>query len=274
MYRQSDHATQPPTVIEYRSHWVRPGYLILGLCVLAFSIGMVMGLHATRLTCARSSADDSGMCRVHRYAFFGSFDLQLPADEIAAFDVQIRSGSKGGKHAELALRMKQSSLPNVDLESGPWGQIDPTRADMLRRRFDDWLSRGGPSFDEWLTRGPASNIFLTIFSLAFGVIGVTMLREQLGQLRRIRVVVDHTRKIVSVRGQDIPWSEIEDVSLDLGRALFWSSGKNEHVPGHRLLIERRVGKSVLVTRDFRAGHVAGHEQARRKILNALGRATS
>lgn len=272
MYRQSHRDARPPTVIEYRSYWLRHGFLVGGLFLLALGLGVFLQMHATHLTCTRSYVDEPGTCRIQRHALFGSYVREVSADEIDALEVIVRKGSKGGKYTELSLRMKPGHGPDVDLESGVWGHVDLDDAYTIRRHFTPWLERRDPStLEAWTSRGPITNVWTTVFSIGLAVLGVLMLREQLEQLRPIRIVVDHERGLVRVRGVEIPIAEIADVNVEVGRALFWSSGRGEHIPGHRLVIERQHGPSVCATRSYRAGHPRDHDRARKDLLTALGR---
>jgi len=68
----------------------------------------------------------------------------------------------------------------------------------------------------------------------------------------------------------VPFAEIDGVVLNRGRALFWASGKNEHVPGFRLVVMLKNGKSIPLTKDHRVGPQQIHDAAKKDILKALG----
>jgi uncharacterized protein (UPF0248 family) len=270
MYRENDRTPKAPTRIEYRSRIVRPGSFVLAFFLTLFALGIFAGMHATHMVCAR--ANDEGSCHVRRYGLIRSLQVDLPIDEIASLDVVVRTGSKGSKYAEVRLATTPESGHGViDLETGAWGHVDPAKAMEARSSFSAFKQGRIGSFDAWLTLGPGTNILMSLVSLMFGFIGVAILREQIGQLRPIRLVVDHQREVVILRGREIPFREIDAVTVEDGRALFWSSRKNEHIPGHRLLVVRRKGDSVAATREFRAGARNEHEQARKTLLRALGR---
>jgi hypothetical protein len=273
MYRQSDRAPKSPTVIEYSSRWIRPGFMLLGFILLLFGIWALAGLHATHIACSRTA--DRGACHVRRYGLIRSLQVDLPESEIASLEVTVRTSSKGAKHAEVRLTTTPESGHGViELETGMWGHVSPARAQEIRSSFIDFKQQRLDAFDAWLSLGPATNIVMTFFALLLGTMGVCLLREQLGQLRPIRVVVDHEREVVIVRRREVPFREIDTVMVEYGRALFWSSRKNEHVPGHRLVLVRRQGADIAVTRAFRAGARSEHEQARRALLHALKRDTA
>mgnify|MGYP001172754591 CR=1 FL=1 len=272
MYRKNDRASAAPTVVEYESKRIRPGYLLLGVVMLLFGLGAIGGLHFSHIECSRTADADAGTCRVRRYGLFRSLDEQLSPSEVASFDVQVRTGSKGGKYAEIRLYMTRESHRNtIALETGAWGQVDPAKALEARSRFMAFQNRTTRSIDVWLSPSIAGWILITAFGLTLTAIGIACLREQLIQLRRIRIAVIPEREVVVVRGKEIPWSEIEDVKVAHGRALFWASGKNEHVPGFRLVFILRSGTDIPATPDYRAGDPNAHERARKTILLALGR---
>lgn len=265
MYRRHEQGAKPPTIIEYRSHRVRPWYLVLAIFVIALGLAALTSLHATHIGCA------NGSCQVRRYGLYGAIDEQVPIDDIASFDVRVRSGSKGGKYAEVRLVMTPSSgRPNLDLETGAFGHVDPAKAENVRALFLAFEERRTP-FDTWLSLGPLTNVVMMLFGLGIFAMGVALLREQLVQLRTARIVVDHERQIVTVRNKVIPWNEIQETTVEAGRALFWSSGKHEYIVGHRLVIVLKSGVLLPVTQEFRAGNDDGPERARRELDRALGR---
>lgn len=265
MYRGQAEDAKPPTVIEYRAHRVRPWYLLLATIIVGLGLASLGSLHATRLTCAK------GSCHVQRYALAGAIDEQVPVDDIASFDVRVRSGSKGGKYAEVRLVMTTASgRQTLDLETGAFGHVDPAKAQNVRALFLAFEERRTP-FDVWLSLGPLTNIIMSLFGLLLFAMGTALLREQLIQLRTARIVVDHTRQVVTVRKQVVPWNEIDDTTVEAGRALFWSSGKHEYIVGHRLVVVLKSGAVVPVTVDFRAGDAGVHERAQKALASALGR---
>lgn len=272
MYRRNDRA-KAPTVVEYESKRVRVGYLFLALLFSVLGLGVIAAIHATHMTCSRTDATESGTCRVRRYGVIRSLDEYLTADEIRSFDVAVRTGSKGSKYAEVRLYMTpESHRSTLVLETGSWGHIDPSSALQARSDFLAFQTRKVPSVDIWLHPSITMMIFMVLFGLGLFAVGVASFREQLIQLRPVRVVVDPERELVIVRKQEIPWREIEDVKVAYGRALFWASGKNEHVPGYRLVFVRRSGDDIPATKDYRAGDPNAHERARTAILRALGKA--
>jgi hypothetical protein len=271
VYRENVRPTKEPTRITYESKWVRPRFLFAGIAVLAVGLGMLGGIHATHLGCTRTG-DDPGSCRVRRWSFVDPIDREIPAKDIARFDVRIVKGNKGGSHAELRLYLTTEGGGGVvDLERGLWGRVSPSDAETMRAEYLAFTTRKTASLDLWTSRGPLSNILTTLFSIGFIAMGIAFLREQLGQLRPIRIVVDHTREIVTFRRLEIPFEEIESVIVESGRALKWSSKKNEHVPGFRLVVLRATGVALPVTQGFRAGPRQAHELARKQILGAMGR---
>ena len=271
MYRQHARPGKPPTLIEYRTRWFRPWFLVIGLCVFVAGLVAVGGLHATRLSCARDG-EESGSCHVRRYALVESLDLDISTDHIARLDVHVRSGSKGGQYAELRLVTTPSSgYGIIDVESGIWGHIDPGKARNAQARIDAFKVHGLRGFEMWLTPG-LGNLALVLLSVAILTMGVVMLRDQLRQLRPIRIVVDHAREVVVVSKREIPFNEIDDITVELGRAHYWASRKNEYIPGHRIVVVRNFGDDIPATKDFRAGERGVHDGARKALLRALGRA--
>lgn len=272
MYRDNDRAKHAPTIVEYESKRVRVGYLFLAVLMLLFGAGVIASMHLTHITCSRSNEGESGMCRIRRYGLLGSLDEELFASEIASFDVQVRTGSKGSKYAEVRLLMTPESHRNtIVLEKGSWSHVDPDHAFEARAELLAFQRGAKSSADIWLDISLSKMAFMLLFGGGIFAFGLASLREQLVQLRPIRVVVIPEREVVVVRGQEIPWKEIEDVRVAYGRALFWASGKNEHVPGCRLVFIRRSGNDIPATKDYRAGDVNRHERARKQILRALGR---
>ncbi|MCW5831844.1 MAG: hypothetical protein KIS78_05260 [Labilithrix sp.] len=270
MYRRNDRLPKPPTVLQYRTRWFRPWFVLVGTALITFGLVVLGGTHATRIRCARSG-DEAGLCHVRRYALVGSIDVELSPNEIASFDVRIRTSSKGAKFAEVRL-VTTRGYGVIDLESGMWGSVRPDRAHDVAARFTAFQQQRVSAIDEWLSTGPFSNVVLSLGSLFLCALGGAMLREQLAQRRPIRLVVDHEREVVGIGKREIPFAEIDDVTVELGRAHFWSSRKNEHVPGHRLVVVRRFGDDVPATREFRAGDRGPHDGARKALLLALGRA--
>lgn len=272
MYRQSDQGEKPPTVIEYRSHRIRPWYLVLAIVVVMLGLGSLSSLHATHLVCTRGADPTGDSCLVRRYALFGAIDEQVPLADIASFDVRVRSGNKGGKYAEVRLLMTRTSgRHDLDLETGGLEHIDPAKAQDFRAMFLAFEERRIP-FDGWLSLGPLTSVVITLFGGVLLAMGGALLREQLVQLRAARIVVDHARQVVTVRDEVIPWNEIQETSVEAGRALFWSSGKNEYIVGYRLVIVLKSGVLLPVTTDFRAGDADPHERAGKALDRALGRA--
>ncbi|MBX3206527.1 MAG: hypothetical protein KF764_15740 [Labilithrix sp.] len=271
MYRQNARPARPPTVLQYRTRVFRPWSLLAALLVLCIGVAMFGAMRATRIVCERSG-DEAGSCRFRRYGLMSSLDLTLSPTEIASFTVSERRTSKGVRYAEVRLVTTTSTYGTVDLESGTWGHVTPERAQDVGARFRAFQEHRMSTVDEWLATAPVSAAMMTLMGLGMCALGGAMLREQLAQRRPIRVVVHHDREVVAVRKREIPFAEIDGVTVELGRAHFWSSRKNEHIPGHRLVIVTRFGDDVPVTREFRAGERGPHEGARRALLRALGRA--
>lgn len=271
MYRRSERAPKPPTVLEYRTRVFRPWFILVALAVVACGlVALGAGLRATHIVCTRSG-DEAGSCRVRRYALFRSLDLTLSPSEIASLDVQVRHTSKGARYAAVHLVTTSSTYGVVDLESGTWGHVAPESAEDVAARLHAFKAHRTSTVDEWLTSGPMSTAMVTLMSLLLAALGGAMLREQLAQRRTIRIVVDHEREVVAIGKREIPFDEIDDVTVEFGRAHFWSSRRNEHVAGHRLLIVRRFGDDVPATREFRAGDRGPHDGARRALLRAIDR---
>lgn len=271
MYRQNEATRHAPKVVEYHSKLVRPLYLLLAALLVVVGLGGLASLQIPRVTCSRSHDDERGTCRIRRYALIGSIDELLLPSEVASFDVQVRTGSKGGKYAEIRLFMTPESHRSTIELTGSWASVAPASAAAARSDFLEFRSGRARSVDRWLS-SPAWLVFLTLAGGGLLAFGVVSLREQLSQLRPIRVVVLPEREVVVVRGREVPWREIEDVKVALGRALVWSSGKNERLPGYRLVLIRRSGDDFPVTKEYRAGDPAAHERARDALLRALGRA--
>jgi hypothetical protein len=261
-------------MIEYRARLLRPGYVFLGLLLVALGLLLVGSQRATRISCDRYGDSVGGFCAIRRYAIVGAFDVDVPLEAIDTLDVRRVKGSKGSEHAEVGLRMsRESGRGDLEIETSSWIGISPEIAFEARSALIAFKQQ--PSvhhFDVWLRRSVPSAIMMAIFALGVFALGVVMLREQLGQLRPIRVVVDHERGVVLVRGQEISIRKIESVDVELGSALYWSSGKGEHVPGYRVVIARRGGGVIPVTQEYRAGDAAVHDRARKDILGAIGRA--
>lgn len=272
MYRHSNQ-NKAPTVVEYESKRVRVGFLFLALMLLAIAFGTFAGNHLSHVTCHRDAGTPAGgTCQVRRYGIIRWLDEELSAGEIASFDVRVRTGSKGSKYAEVRLlTTPESHRSTIVLETGAWGHIDPSIALEARSEFMAFQRGTTPSVDIWLRPSVLTMTLMSVFGLLALAFAVAMVREQLVQLRPVRVILDREREVVVVRKHEIPWREIDDVVVEYGRALFWSSGKNEHVPGFRLLFVRRSGDAVPATKEFRAGDQNAHERARKTILRALGR---
>lgn len=273
MYRQHALPKKPPTVIEYRTRWFRPWLLVMGLALFVGGVMAIGGHHATKLSCARVD-DERGSCHVRRYALVGSLDIDVFADHIAALDVRIRTGSKGGKFANVYLVTTPSSgYGVVAVESGVWGDLHPERAFDARARVDAFRAGRIQGFEMWLTPN-RNTVVLMLVGLMLAGFGGMVLREQIRQIRSIRIVVDHEREVVILAQHEVPFNEIDGVTVELGRAHYWSSGKNEYITGHRVVVVRRFGDDVPATKDFRAGDHRVHDEARVALLCALGRDAS
>ncbi len=272
MYRQNDRTKRSPIVVEYVSKRIRAGFLFLAVVIVAIGASMLGGMHASHVSCSRSAVLDNGICQIRRYGLTGSIDEVLPASDIASFEVTIRTNSKGRQYADTRLVMsRESHRSAIELETGSWSPIDPKDALAARSELESFQRGLAMSADIWLMPHLVTMAYMLAFGLGFIAFGVVSLREQLGQLRPIRIVIDPEREVVIMRRQEIPWSEIAHVDIEGGRALYWASGKNEYIPGHRLRFVRRSGPDIPATKEFRAGDPTAHERARRTILRALGR---
>jgi hypothetical protein len=123
----------------------------------------------------------------------------------------------------------------------------------------------------WLSQQLASNIMLAAFGVLLIGFSAAIVREQVIQHRPITLVVDHDRGLLRVGGREIRIEDVKSVDVVYGRALYWSSGKNEHIPGYRIVVTTRSGNQVPATKDFRAGGHAHHERARDALLNAMSK---
>jgi hypothetical protein len=101
-------------------------------------------------------------------------------------------------------------------------------------------------------------------------IAFALIRETVRQRSFITIVIDHDRRNVTIGGQDVGFDEIRMVGVDTGRALFWASGKNEHIPGYRVFVALD-GMRVFATKDYRAGPGNTAEQEHERIKTQLAR---
>jgi hypothetical protein len=268
MYRAQEQP-RPPTTIIYTAQTIRPGYLFVALFALLVGLAIFSAFHLTHFTCRKVVASTS-RCHVSRYAMVHRLDEDMDLAEIATFDVKLLSGSKGARYAEVRLIKSDGSV--LPLETGGWGHVSPDLAFEARSQFERFRGGVASSVDAWISLGFWSNLLITLFGCLFSVIASAIVREQLVTLRPVTVVVDHARSVIVIGKKEVPFAEITDVTVESGRALFWSSGKNEHVPGFRLLFLRQIGPPIPATKEFRAGERKPHEDARRRVLQEIGRA--
>lgn len=268
MYRQNARAPlSTPTVIEYGSHWFRPKYLlagILGIVVLVAGLTVLSMTHVTKIVCLREAPDAVGTCHVRRYGS-GSIDERFTADEIHRVNVRSVGGSDGVRDGELRLATRRG-----DFElAGGVSPVDPETALDFQAKVVAFKEKRVVAVDEWLWR-PWSTILQTLLAVGLVAIGVRFLCELLGQFRKIRIVVDHAREVIVIGRSKVPFHEVQEVVVHQGLAHFLSSGKNAHIPGHRLAVVRKTGDVVHATKEFRADSAGTHEQARKHLLTAIG----
>jgi hypothetical protein len=268
MYRAAE-SPKPTATIAYHARRIRPGYLVVAFLFLLASIAVFCAFHATHFTCTRSSGTVA-TCHARRYALVHRLDETVIASQIGRFDVQVLTGSKGAKYAEVRLALLDGRV--LELETGGWGHVAPDLAHDAESQFELFRAGSRRAVDAWLSLGVGSNVMIGVFGLVFGMVAFAIIREQTITLRPVRVTIDHARQVLVVRQQEIPFAELHDVRIEHGRALFWSSGKNEIVPGARLVFERKRGAPIPATKEFRAGDRAPHEMAQKRILQEIGRA--
>ena len=274
MYRTNARTSRLPTVIEYHSRLFRPGYVLLGLLFVVLGLFFFGSQRVSRIRCDRDGDATGGACTVRRYGIAGGFEVDVPLDAVDTLDVRSFRSTKGAEHAKVVLRMKRGSgHRDLEIETSSWIGLSPEIAFEARAALIAFKARPSvPHLDVWLRRSVGSALMMALFALGIGALGVMLLREQCGQLRAIRVLVDHERGLVIVGKQEIAISKIKSIDVEFGRALYWSSGKHEHVPGYRIVITRRGGDKAAATKEFRAGDGAVHERARKDLLRAIGRA--
>lgn len=268
MYRSPAAQTPtPPTVVEYVSKLVRYRVYFFALLIALFGGGMVMSLHAAKLRCDRAA----NVCELHAYGIAPrEREIVIPADNVASLHVEVRTGSKGGKYAVVSLLTRSGEA--IDVSSPFLGHFSVDESQTAASELASFLQNEEiASFEVWITQGTWTYIMCTAFALGVFALAYVMVREQVRQHRPIRVVVDHDRHLLLIGGREVATRDIASVIVEQGRALFWSSGKNEHIPGWRLVVRTKsIGEEIPATKDFRAGRHADHEHARKQILKALG----
>ena len=276
MYRHADsRSTTPPVVLRYRTQLVR--YRVFAIAAVLVVVGFVslLPLHYTRFRCVKD-AQGVGFCELAPRSLLGGADPQtIPLDEIDKIDFVIRYGSKGHRYAEVLLHVRgggNTPPRTIDLGGGRGTSgFDISEAESTIRRFEALRRAPGPqSFDLWLGSGALQTGLMLLLALGFPVLAFVMVRETLAQRRWIEIAVDHDRRVVAIGGQEVSFDEIDDVGIDNGRALYWASGKNEHIPGYRIFVELVDRSRIFATRDYRAGELGEHERARFAQLRELG----
>jgi hypothetical protein len=257
-------------VVEYRSKRYRVRGYLIGVLVVAFALLALAIVHATRLRCTRASGD--GVCVVWSLGIFvPDRERSVPLGEVTGVEHRLVRSSKGGTYAEawLATRtLGQVSLAGRGFMSA-FAPDDPVAAASALRAFLDDPSR--PDVTVWLTSPLLSSVAGALFGVGLLALAFAMIREQVRPLMPIRAVVDHDAEVVRVaRARAVALGAIEGVRVEAGRALYWASGKHEHVPGWRVALVLRGGEEVPLTPDFRAGPLEDHEAARAKLAAALG----
>jgi hypothetical protein len=275
VYRQSARAPATPTRVEYRSYEIRYRACLLALTLFALAVVVLSSVHATHLTCSRDATPPT--CTLASYGVFvAERPRDVPLSEIRGMKVELYHGSKGGTYARAWLTTRTSGL--VDVSGGALlATFDPADARAASASLDAFLAEPArPTLDVWISSGKIVSVFYVVFGGFLMVFSVAVAREQIVQLFPIRVVVDHARQAVALPRlrREVAVSSIEDVVLEDGDALRFSSGKNKRTPGWRLVVVLRDGTRVPLTKDFRAGSKLAHEHARRRILAALGKATN
>ncbi len=268
MYRSPAAQTPtPPTVVEYVSKLVRYRVYFFATLIAVFGGAMLLMLHAVKLRCDRAS----NVCELHEYGIaIREREIVVPADAIEQLHVEVRTGSKGGKYAVMTLHMRSGETMAVS--SPLLGHFSVDESQTAASELASFLQNEDiSSFEVWITQGTWTYVMCTAFAIGIFVLAYVMVREQVRQHRPIRVVIDHDRHLLLIGGREIATRDIASVVVEQGRALFWSSGKNEHIPGWRLVVRTKsIGEEIPATKDFRAGGHADHENARKQILKALG----
>ena len=270
MYRQTARTPTPPTRIAYVSKRVRIRGYPLALLFFAFGVALLASVFTTHLECPPTTTHPQ-TCVVTRYALFTPLrTVEVDVATVTGVKVDIRKGSKGGTYALAYLVTTHGE--SVNLASGIVSHLSPDSAYSARDAVGAWLTEPRRGVDVWLSPSAASNIMMALFGVAMAWLTFVVLREQLRQLFAIVIEVDHDRGVVRLGGREVRVDEIHSVDVQPGRALFWASGKNEHVPGFRIVIATKHGKTVPATPDYRAGGHIDHERARDQVLAAIGRA--
>lgn len=254
-------------VLRYRTFLTRLRVPLLAIVLFVLALGSLGCVHVTHLTCTKAADSGDGQCSYRSYSGFGVYEQTMAIGPGDAFSIRVSKGSKGSPWAVVTLR-------NTTIGSGSFrtDHFDPDVARAAAARFETFQkTRSATTFDAWFRESVIVMFLMLLISAVLFTMSVLMVRETVTQRRWITIVIDHDRRVVGIGGQEVGFDEIRLVGVDTGKALFWASAKNEHIPGYRVFIELMDGIRVFATRDYRAGPGNTAEQAHEAIKTRIAR---
>jgi hypothetical protein len=276
VYRQADQrATTPPVVLRYRTYLTRIRVPLIAALLFALSIFFVGCIHGTHLVCTKAADTGHGQCSSMSYSGIGIHSETITIDRGDDLNVKLERGSKGSKWAIVTLRTKAMGPVGIGNGSLTANRFDPDIAYAASARFETFQkTASATTLDVWLRESVGINIVLVVLGCVFLAIVTAMIRETVMQRRWIKIVIDHDRRMVGIGGQEVGFDEIRLVGVDSGKALFWASGKNEHIPGYRVFVELMDGIRVFAHKDYRAGKgntaAQEHDAIKTRLAREIG----
>ncbi len=257
-----------PTRIAYKASALRFSGVLFAILTLLFTVVLLSVPHVARVSCERAA----GTCTITRHAVFAPWDREtLPiADLSGAGSARHTSGK--GVHATVWFETKS-------------GQQRPLDRGLLRSRFDvDDATSGVADLDSFLASPDAKSIevvfwsghIVSVLSFILGLVVARLaygiLRELAAQYFPIVVTVDHEARLLRLPGRvAVRFDDIDEIVIDRGQALRATSGKNEHIPGYRIVVRTKNRVVIPLTKDHRVGPEQLHDKARRDILEAIAK---
>jgi len=263
----------PPTVVEYHAKEIRPSALALGVFFVVLAVGFFAMLHTTTISCRRASEFATARCTIDRTGL-RPIRAEVRAEAIESFDVRVVESKKHRRTAEVRLGLAPSYTPRVvDLETGFFGGgLDVASTLAARDRFLWFQSTPSETaYDASLSLPALVKALFLLGGVVFAGVAAQVFREQLRQLRPVRVVVDHERDVLVLGKRTVPFADVRDVIVEQG--VIWSiaNRRGEHPPGYKIAVILQNFDRVAATREWRPGDWSLHEAARQRVLAAMGR---
>jgi hypothetical protein len=257
------------TKVEYRATLVRVQGIVFAILAPLFGAALLSVLHATNVSCSRAEAS----CTITSHSIFMPFRRHVvPLDEVVELAFDMKKSPKGGMYAEAWLVTK--TLGRFPLNDGILTRrTEPGDANVAAGDLKAFLGDPHkPAVDVWLWSPTWGTVITTFFGFLVMLYAQAIVREQVAQLFPIRVFVDHdAKRLILPRRKTVAFDDVVEVGVQRGRALGWVSNKGEHIPGYRIIVRKKDGKVIPLTRDYRVGPAELHENAKNDILRAMGR---